>query len=146
MPAEVQPGSAFETIPREQIHTEGKRLFDAMKRQHGAVGRDWQRHLVDVGPDTIKAELNKHRATFLALPAVIAVAEKAHPQVRAVVNRFALHAAALRMAIAAGLLPWTVEDADTGIVACMERWVKQRGNIDTAGELVRAAREFDRES
>ena len=36
VPAEVQPGSAFETIPRDRIHTEGKRLFDAMKRQHGA--------------------------------------------------------------------------------------------------------------
>ena len=57
VPAEVQPGSAFETIPREQIHIESKRLFNAMKRQHGAVGRDWQRHLVDIGPDKIKAEL-----------------------------------------------------------------------------------------
>ena len=60
IPAEVQPGSAFETIPREQIHNESKRLFNALKRQHGAVGRDWQRHLVDIGPDKIKAEL--HRA------------------------------------------------------------------------------------
>jgi hypothetical protein len=65
--------------------------------------------------------------------------------VRAVVNRFALHAAALRMAIAAGLLPWTVEDADTGIIACMERWVRQRGNVDTAGEVMRAAREVERD-
>jgi hypothetical protein len=46
VPAEVQPGTAFETIPRDRIHIEGKRLFDAMKRQHGAVDRDWQRHLV----------------------------------------------------------------------------------------------------
>jgi hypothetical protein len=45
VPAEVQAGSAFETIPRERIHTESKCLFDAMKRQHGAVGRDWQRYL-----------------------------------------------------------------------------------------------------
>jgi putative DNA primase/helicase len=145
VPAEVQPGSAFETIPREQIHTEGKRLFDAMKRQHGAVGRDWQRHLVNVGADTINAELDKHRAAFLALPQVVAIIEKAHPQVRAVVNRFALYAAALRMAIAADLLPWNIEDADRGIVACMDRWVKQGGNIDTAGEVVRAAREVERE-
>ena len=63
---------------------------------------------------------------------------------RAVVNRFALHAAALRMAIAAGLLPWTVEEADMGIVACMGRWVAQRGNVDTAGEVMRAAREVER--
>jgi putative DNA primase/helicase len=145
VPAEVQPGSAFETIPREQIHIESKRLFDAMKRQHGAVGRDWQRHLVDIGTDKIKAELHAHREAFLALLEAVAVAAKAHPQVRAVVNRFALHAAALRMAIAAGLLPWTVEEADMGIVACMGRWVAQRGNLDTAGEVVRAARQVERE-
>jgi uncharacterized protein (DUF927 family) len=144
VPAEVQPGSAFETIPREQIHIASKRLFGAMKRHHGAVGRDWQRHLVDIGPDNIKAELHKHREAFLAVPEVVAIDAKAHPQVRAVVNRFALHAAALRMAIAAGLLPWTVEEADMGIVACMGRWVTQRGNVDTAGEVVRAAREVER--
>jgi putative DNA primase/helicase len=145
VPAEVQPGSAFETIPREQIHIASKRLFDAMKRHHGAVGRDWQRHLVDIGPDKIKAELHEHREAFLALPEVLAVAAKAHPQVRAVVNRFALDAAALRMAIGAGLLPWTVEEADMGIVACMQRWVTQRGNVDTAGEVMRAARQVERE-
>ena len=144
VPAEVRPGSAFETIPREQIHVASKRLFDAMKRQHGAVGRDWQRYLVDIGPDKIRAELYEHREAFLALPEVLAVAAKAHPQVRAVVNRFALHAAALRMAIAAGLLPWTIEEADAGIAACMGRWVAQRGNVDTAGEVMRAAREVER--
>ena len=51
---------------------------------------------------------------------------------RAVVNRFALYAAALRMAIAAGLLPWTVDSSDAGILACMQRWAAQRGNVDTA--------------
>jgi len=144
IPAEVQPGSAFETIPHGQIHNMSKVLFGAMRRQHGAVGRDWQRHLVDLGPDKIKSELHRHREAFLALPEVLAVAAKAHPQVRAVVNRFALLAAALRMAIAAGLLPWTTEGADTGIVSCMDRWVAQRGNVDTAGEVVRAAREVER--
>src|SRR5262249_35216130 len=121
------------------------RLFDAMKRYHGAVGRDWQRHLVNLGPDQIKMELLRHREEFLALPEVLAVAAKAHPQVRAVVNRFALFAAALRMVIAAGVLPWSVEDADAGIVACMSRWAAQRSNLDTAGEVVRAARQVERE-
>jgi hypothetical protein len=97
-----------------------------MKRQHGAVGQDWQRYLVEIGPDKIKAELHEHREAFLTLPEVVAVAAKAHPQVRAVVNRFALHAAALRMASAAGLLPWTIEEADAGIAACMGRWAAQR--------------------
>ena len=97
VPAEVQPGSAFETIPHELIPVEGRRLFDAMKRQHGAVGRDTQRNLVELGPDGIKANLDRHREAFLALPEVVAVIEKAHPQVRAVVNRFAVYASALRM-------------------------------------------------
>jgi uncharacterized protein (DUF927 family) len=139
IPAKVQPGSAFETIPREQIHIASKSLFDAMKRHHGAVGRDWQRYLVDIGPDKIKAELHEHREAFLALPEVLAVVTKAHPQVRAVVNRFALYAAALRMAIGAELLPWSVEEADV-----MQRWVVQRGNVDTAGEVVRAAHQVER--
>jgi uncharacterized protein (DUF927 family) len=143
--AEVQPGSAFETIPADQIHTTSKPLFDAMRRQHGATGRDWQRHLVGLGPDQIKQQLAQHRKAFLALADVRAVDARAHPQVRAVVNRFALLAAALRMAIAAGLLPWTVEEADTGITACMARWVAQRGNTDTAGEIVRAAQQVERE-
>jgi hypothetical protein len=116
-----------------------------MKRQHGAVGREWQRHLVKLGPDTIKSDLGQYRAAFLALTEVAAVATKAHPQVRAVVNRFALHAAALRMAIAAGLLPWAVEEANLGIVACMGRWVAQRGNLDSAGEIVRAAHQVELE-
>ena len=143
VPAEVQPGSAFETIPKELINTEVPRLFDVMRRQHGAVGLAWQRHLVEIGPDRIKADLDRYRRAFRALPEVIAVTEKAHPQVRAIVNRFALYAAALRMAIEAGLLPWTVENADAGTIACMGRWVAQRGNLDTAGEIVRAARQVE---
>lgn len=143
IPAEVQPGSAFETIPRDQIHIESKRLFAAMKRHHGAIGLAWQRHLVQLGPDQIKVNFDQHRDTFLALPEVVAITERAHPQVRAVVNRFALYGAALRMAIEAGLLPWTMESADTGIVCCMQRWVAQRGNVDTAGEIVRAARQIE---
>jgi putative DNA primase/helicase len=143
VPAEVVPGSAFETIPCEQIHVEGRRLFDAMKRQHGAVGLDWQRHLVQLGPDRIKADIDRHREAFLALPEVTAVTDRAHPQVRAVVNRFALYATALRMAIETRLLPWSVAQADAGIAACMGRWVAQRGNLDTAGEIVRAARQVE---
>jgi hypothetical protein len=49
------------------------------------------------------------------------------------------------MAIAAGLLPWSIEEADAGIVACMTRWVEQRGNVDTAGEVVQVAHEVERQ-
>jgi uncharacterized protein (DUF927 family) len=139
IPAEVQADSAFETITSDQVDVVGKVMFNTMKRQHGAVGRDWQHHLVVLGPDEIRARLAQHREAFLALTAVRAVEAKAHPQVRTVVSRFALFAAALRMAIVAKLLPWTIEEADAGIVACMQRWAAQRGNTDIAGELVRAA-------
>jgi hypothetical protein len=49
------------------------------------------------------------------------------------------------MVIAAKLLPWSAEEADVGIIACMQRWVAQRGNLDTAGEVVQAARQVERE-
>jgi uncharacterized protein (DUF927 family) len=143
VPAEVGPGTAFETIPCEQIHVHARRLFETMKRRHGAVGLDWHRYLVKLGPDKITADLNRHREAFLALSEAVAVTEKAHPQVKAVVNRFALYAAALRIAIEAGLLPWAVESADAGIIACTQRWAAQRGNIDTAGKIVRAARQIE---
>jgi putative DNA primase/helicase len=139
VPAEVQPGSAFERISRDQIHVEGKRFFNAVRCQHGAVGLAWQRHLVKLSPEMIKADLDRHRESFLVLPEVANVTERAHPQVRAVVNRFALYAAALRMAIEGELLPWSIPQADAGIVACMVRWVAQRGNVNTAGEIARAA-------
>jgi hypothetical protein len=105
VPAEVQPGSAFETIAASQLHAASKRLFKAMKKQHGAVGWDWQWHLVKLTPANIQLQLEEHREAFLALPGVAAIIEQAHPQVQAVVNRFALYAAALRMAIAAGCCP-----------------------------------------
>jgi hypothetical protein len=57
VPAEVQPGSAFETVMYDRIHIEGKRFFDAVRRQHGAVGLAWQQHLVGIGPIQIKAKL-----------------------------------------------------------------------------------------
>jgi hypothetical protein len=49
------------------------------------------------------------------------------------------------MAIEADLLPWSIAQADAGIVACMGRWVAQRGNVDTTGEIVRAARQIEAE-
>jgi hypothetical protein len=77
---------------------------------------------------------------FLALPRLLPAA-KAHPQVRAVVNRSRSmpQPCAWR---AAGLLPWTTEEADAGIAACMGRGAA--GNVDTAGEVMRAAREVER--
>ena len=142
VPAEIQRGTAFETIPPDQIHIGGKRFYSATSRLHGAVGRAWLKYLVDLGPDEIKRRLHHHRDAWLALDEVDLIAHAAHSQVVSVINRFALIAATLRMTIEAGLLPWKPEDADAGILACMGRWAKQRGNLDTAGELLRGIRQL----
>jgi hypothetical protein len=42
---------------------------------------------------------------------------------------------------AAGIVPWAVADIDAAIIACMQRWLRQRGNIDLAGELLREIRQ-----
>ena len=60
-------------------------------------------------------------------------------QVRSIINRFALVAAALRMGIEAELLPWSIEFIDLGIAACMTRWIASRnGRLDLAGEMLGA--------
>jgi uncharacterized protein (DUF927 family) len=137
IPAVVQLESAFETIPKDEIAAAGKRFYSATNECHGCVGYDWLRHLVGLTPKGIKAELKRLRGAWLELPEVTEIASRAHPQVVSVVNRFALVAAALHMAIEAGILPWTVAEVDAAIIACMKRWLQQRGNIDTAGELLR---------
>ena len=59
------------------------------------------------------------------------------------INRFALVAATLRMAIDVGLLPWTADDTDLGIAACMVRWAANRkGRLDLAGETVSAVEQI----
>jgi uncharacterized protein (DUF927 family) len=137
IPAVVQSESAFETIPKEEIAAAGTRFYSATNECHGCVGYDWLRHLAGLTPKGIKAELKRLRGAWLELPEVTEIASRAHPQVVSVVNRFDLVAAALHMAIEAGILPWTIADVDTAIIACMKRWLQQRGNIDTAGELLR---------
>ena len=145
VPAEVQPGSTFETIPREQIHVESKRLFDAMKRQHGAVGHEWQRHLVDIGPAKIKAQLQQHREEFLALPEVVVVAERAHPQARAVIDRFA------SIPRPCGWRSWQGYCRGllrTPMRASSPAWVagwRSAATSTSAGEVVRAAHQIERE-
>ncbi len=138
VPAEVMPGTSFETIASDQIHKEGARFYSATARLHGAVGEKWQQHLVNLGPAAIREQLDAARNAWLALPEVEAIAASAHPQVHSVVRRFALMAAALRMAIAARLLPWSVTSADAGILGCASRWAEQRGDLGVSGEVLRA--------
>ncbi|MER2266813.1 DUF927 domain-containing protein [Methylobacterium oxalidis] len=143
VPAEVQPGSAFETCPVDQVEEIGRQFYPLTTHFHGAVGCAWLQLLVELGPDEIQRQLGEHRNAWLNLPAVAAVRRAGTAQVRSVLNRFALVAAALRMAIDAGLLPWSMDDTDFGIAACMIRWaLGRKGRLDLAGEIVSAVEQI----
>jgi uncharacterized protein (DUF927 family) len=137
VPAEVQSGSAFETIPEHEIVDQSRKFYELMDEFHGSAGYDYLQLLVTLTPKEIRARVKKGRTLFLAQPEVVEIIKRAHPQVSSVVGRFALLAVALAIAIEAGILPWAVADTDAGIIACMQRWVNQRVNIDTTGELLR---------
>jgi hypothetical protein len=71
------------------------------------------------------------------------VRKTATAQVRSVINRFALVAAALRMAIEANLLTWSINDTDLGIAHCMTRWLASRkGRLDLTGEMLGATEQI----
>jgi len=143
VPAEVQAESAFETCSADGIEELGKAFYPLTLRLHGAAGRAWLQHLVDLGSDEITARLRRHRDEWLALLAVAAVRKTATAQVRSILNRFALIAAALRMAIEANLLPWSVDETDCGIAACMARWLTSRnGRLDVTGEMLGATEQI----
>jgi uncharacterized protein (DUF927 family) len=145
IPAEVQDGSAFETINRDALREKLPAFYQTMIKQcHGAPGRDWQMWLVELGAVKIRERIVREHQAFLALPQVRDIECRAQPQLRSIIRRFAVYAASLHMAIDANVLPWTGEEADAGLIACLERWVKQRGNVDTAGEVMRAARQVER--
>jgi putative DNA primase/helicase len=139
VPAEVQAESAFETCSADGIEELGKAFYPLTLRLHGAAGRAWLQHLVDLGSDEITARLRRHRDEWLALLAVAAVRKTATAQVRSILSRFALIAAALRMAIEASLLPWSINDTDLGVASCMTRWLTSRkGRLDLTGEMLSA--------
>jgi putative DNA primase/helicase len=143
VPAEVQPESAFETCAVDQIEELGKRFYPLTTQFYGAVGRKWLQHLVDLGPDEIQARLRRQREEWLANPVIDAVRTSATGQVRSVINRFALVAAALRMAIEAGMIPWSMDDADLGVASCLVRWAASRkGRLNLAGEMVSAVEQI----
>jgi hypothetical protein len=139
VPAEVQPDSAFETCPREEIEELGRQFYPLTKELYGAVGRAWLQYLVDLGEEKIAALVRQHRDEWLKLPAIAAVRSQASVQVQSILNRFALVAAALRMAIEAKLLPWSSDETDCGVAACMTRWLASRnGRLDLTGEMLGA--------
>ena len=80
----------------------------------------------------LRERIDQEHQAFLALPPVQNIWRRAQPELRSVIRRFALYAASLHLAIEANILPWTGEEAGAGLIACLERWVKQRGIANPA--------------
>jgi uncharacterized protein (DUF927 family) len=123
IPAEVQPGSVFEKFSADQIPELGSKFYARLGRLYGAVGDAWLQHLVDVGPQQIRATVNEYQEEFRSRPKVQALYAVAAPYQRSVIDRFATVAAASRMAMGAGLL-WRNADTDADIEACAARWAE----------------------
>jgi hypothetical protein len=134
IPAEVQYRSAFETMDHDEVEEKLPGFYRATMQYYGAAGRDWQLWLVEHSAG-LRERIEQKRQAFLALPQVRDVARRAQPQLHSIIRRFALYAASLHLAVGANILPWTVEEADAGLIAVLERWVRQRGNVDEVGEL-----------
>jgi hypothetical protein len=138
IPAEVQYRSAFETMSHDEVEEKLPGFYRATMQYHGAAGRDWQQWLVEHSTG-LRERIEQERQAFLVLPQVRGVTRRAQPQLHSVIRRFGLYAASLHLAIGATILPWTVAEADIGLIAVLERWVNRPGNLDIAGELARAA-------
>jgi hypothetical protein len=138
IPAEVQNRSAFETMDHDEVEEKLPGFYRATMQYHGAVGRVWQQWLIEHSTE-LRERIEQERQAFLALPQVQEVERRAHPQLHSIIRRFALYAASLRLAIDANILPWTVEEADAGLIAVLERWVRQQGNSQPVSTQSRAA-------
>jgi hypothetical protein len=107
----------------------GKTYYALLGTLYGAVGNAWLQYLVDIGPEQIKATVNRYQEEFRARPKVRALCAMAAPYQRSVVDRLATVAAACRMGTEAGLL-WQNADTDADIEACITRWAEHE-KMDT---------------
>jgi uncharacterized protein (DUF927 family) len=140
VPAAVRAGSVFEKFGADQIPELGKKFYALVSKLYGAVGDKWLQYLVDLGPEQIRATVNRYQKEFRTRPKVQALYAVAAPYQRSVIDRFATVAAACRMAIDAGLL-WKNADTDADIEACVVRWAEHE-QLDT---VVAAIAQFMRD-
>jgi putative DNA primase/helicase len=143
------PSIPVGTDPWPELHgrTDRMELFHelhaAMRQNHGHAGRAFVAYLAEARvqrPEEIAVMFEKVRDRLEAqLP------PDADPQVREVVRRFALVAAAGELARTAGLLPWMKGEAFRASAAMLARWIEHRGGVEGNGEgqkAIAAARLF----
>lgn len=122
IPAEVQPGTVFESV---HGHDGGSAFSDALvaaaDRHHGAVGVEWIKWCV-----AHASELPTMLTTRLDACVDAWVPESAVGQVHRVARRFAVVAAAAELATEAGLTGWSKGDAERAVRTCFNAWLSDR--------------------
>jgi hypothetical protein len=142
VPAAARPdGSALESVANgTDMVLAGKLYYGRwLANLYGAAGLAYLRALVDLGPNQIKEKIERYRDEFMELPEIKDLARGAGAQVASVIANFSLYAAADRLAVELGVLPWSLESCTRGIALALLRWAQRRGDLGVAGEIVTAA-------
>lgn len=140
LPAEVSPGTVFETTPG---HDGGApfamHLAKMVEAQHGEAGLEWVRWCVDNLDDL--RDRTRHSVERLARAWV---SEAASGQVHRVARRLALVAVAGELATEAGITGWPSGEATSAARACFQAWRDHReggdGNAEEAQMLAQVRR------
>jgi hypothetical protein len=133
VPALVGDRTALEKFTHTQLAVVCPEIYDLTARFHGALGQQWRRYVVDLGPARTSSAVDQHRTTWLGQPDIVGLLGR-DPQDDSVIKRFSFLATALRMATEAQLWPWSIESSDRGILACTLRWANDKdGAVATLG-------------
>jgi uncharacterized protein (DUF927 family) len=107
--------------------TLAQRLGAATSAFYGTGGREFVARVAEERDETAAA-VRYYRDRFLEAHAP----KDADGQVRRVVERFALVAAAGELATALGVVPWTEGEATAAAEACLRAWLAERGGTGPA--------------
>ena len=136
VPADTGRHGLFETL---HGFPDARTLADTIKgaatRYYGTAGRAWLEHLA-ADPDACATTARRLMNAFSAAH----VPPDAGGQVQRAAQRFALVAAAGGIAIAAGVLPWPIGEAERAAAACFAAWREARpGGVGAAEDAAALA-------
>ena len=136
IPAEVSPGSTFETVHEFSAgHEMSVHVKHHAAKCYGWAGHEWLRYLVH-NTEGLAARVRQGMEAFEAeLPLA-----GAGGQVKRGARRFALIAAAGEMATAAGLTGWPAGEASRAARVCFDAWIRTRDGGVGASERAKAVR------
>ena len=117
--AEVQGGSAFETVGSMDLSHFAADVYAGLERQHGAAGVAWIEHLISLDGRHVRETIARRRDVWM----LCHVGDLPNSQISTVARRFALCAGAAEEAIATGILPLAAGEADEAIGRAWASWL-----------------------